>query len=53
VATAIAGSYRSEWAHGVFHEYTGWVAFAIAFFFTVIIHLSIHYGYRILRKRTA
>jgi exosortase len=38
VATAIAGSYRKEWAEGTFHESTAWVVFAVTFVCIVVTH---------------
>jgi exosortase len=38
MATAIAGSYRSEWAHGTFHDSTAWAVFAVAFVCIVAAH---------------
>jgi exosortase len=39
VMSAIAGSYRKEWAEGYFHASTGWVMFAVAFLGIVVAHI--------------
>jgi exosortase len=51
VATAVAGSYRAEWAHGTYHEWTAWVVFAVAFLGIIAAHVLIGKTARMFSKR--
>jgi len=42
VASAVAGSYNKEWAHGTYHESTGWIVFVVAFISILCVHWAIN-----------
>jgi len=52
VATAIAGSYRREWAEGTYHASTAWVVFAVTFVCVVVTHRLINAVHHSPSKRS-
>ena len=42
VASAVAGTINPEWAHGTFHESTGWIVFVVAFVCILCAHWAIN-----------
>ena len=53
VASAVAGSINPEWAHGAFHESTGWIVFVVAFISILISHWTINRICRAVENRKA
>lgn len=38
IFTAVIGAINQEWAHGIYHDYAGWVVFAVAFAALLVVH---------------
>jgi exosortase len=51
VASAVAGSINPEWAHGTFHESTGWIVFVVAFICILCAHWAINQICRVAANR--